>query len=202
MATIDRPFAIRFDANGGEDELEIVIDFQRALDDGVRQGVTEVMTTFGTLGASGVLAGDGHYPSRASMTVKASEFWPERCHWSFRDVRIDCASACILMNVVHYLPLGRSADRNAAGRVPDDWSPERSDDAPISRAIASTVVSLNIGDLLDDIDVVVEMVEPQADEITNKLSRRSLCGSWPRTVARTQMTHSIPRRAPCFWDRT
>ena len=76
MATIDRPFRVLFDTAGDTERLEITIDFRSPIDDDARLTVSEVMTAFAKLGASGALAGHRYDPGQSITVLEDSEMVP------------------------------------------------------------------------------------------------------------------------------
>ena len=161
---MNRPFAVYFDTAGTQNRMEIMIDFQVPVKDDAKEGVLEVMTTFAKLGAVGALAGHSFNPGQSGLILESSQIMTQGSHWVFQDVRIDPASLSVLLNMIHYIhlediplkmvriawPAISQLKDPMAIQFPDRW-PQLS-------------FHLNIGDLLDDIDVVVGFADPQDDK--------------------------------------
>jgi hypothetical protein len=149
--------------------MEVIIDYQTSADDNAKQGVQEVMTTFAKLGATGGLAGHICDPGQAGLNLKTNLITLQGGHWVFHDVRIDPASVFILLNMIHYIHLEEIPVKFArivwpaitqlidpmAIQFPERWS--------------QLSFGLDIGDLLDDIDVVIEFEKSQDDELIEQI---------------------------------
>jgi hypothetical protein len=158
---MDRPFAVYFDTAGMRNRMEIMIDFQIPVKNEAKEGLLEVMTTFAKLGAVGALAGHGFNPGQSGLILESNSILTQHSYWLFQDVRIDPASIGVLLNMIHYIhlediplkmvriawPAISQLKDPMAIQFPDRW-PQLS-------------FRLNIGDLLDDIDVVIDLADPQ-----------------------------------------
>jgi len=167
--TLDRPFPVRFQPTGHVHRLQVSIDFQTPLDDVVKERITEVMTTFARLGASGALSGRSYNPGKSSMTLANRQFTPQGSSWIFDDVRIDPASVFVVLNMIHYIhledapieivrlawsDLERLQDPMAI-QFPEQW-PDLS-------------YELDDKDPTDDVDVVIELSRPQPPEVIEQI---------------------------------
>jgi hypothetical protein len=167
--TMDRPFPVRFEVAGQAGRLEVSIEFQEVLDDVAKPRITEVMTTFARLGASGALAGRSHNPGQSSMTIGNSEFTAQRSSWVFEDARIDPASVCVLLNMIHYVHLEDAPVKivrlawPAIGRLKDPMAIQFPEQWP------DLSFPLDDEDPTEDIDFVIELTRPQSPEVTEKI---------------------------------
>jgi hypothetical protein len=165
---MQRPFHIHFEAVGPPDALEVVLDFQAAVSDtGKEQGIQEVMDSFARLTARGALAGDTTDPAEAAMVLADTRLAGQQGYWMFHEARFDPGGVCVLLNMIHYVhledtpvkaariysPRLRNISDLMAVRFPQRWP--------------RLAFELEIGDLLDDVDVAVRFRHPQ-DELTIK----------------------------------
>jgi hypothetical protein len=169
MATIDRPFRVLLDTAGAAERLEIILEFPSPIDDDAQLTVSDVMTTFAKLGASGALAGDKYDPGASITTLEHSEVMPQRSLWVFRAVHIDPASVCIVLNMIHYIYLQHVPV--ATARIA--WSEIAQLEDPLAIQFPQRwrrlSFPLEFGELLDDIEFAVEFAEPQSDEISESV---------------------------------
>lgn len=169
MATIDRPFRVLFDTAGEAERLEITIDFRSPIDADAQLTVSEVMTAFAKLGASGALAGDRYDPGKSITLLEDSEMTPQRCQWVFRAVHIDPSSVCIVLNMIHYIYLQHVPVATARIAWPAIAQLKDPMAVQFPQRWPGLSFPLEIGELLDDIDFAVEFAEPQSDEISKSV---------------------------------
>jgi hypothetical protein len=167
--TMDRPFPVYFETTGTPNRLEVMIDFQAPVNDDAKQGMLEVMTTFAKLGAIGGLAGHNYDPGQTSLTLETSQIMSQGSHWVFQNVRIDPVSVFILLNMIHYIhmedapltmvriawPAVSQLKDPMAIQFPERW-PHLS-------------FPVDIGNLLDDIDVDIKFNEPQENDVIQRI---------------------------------
>jgi len=166
---MDRPFPVRFHTAGDVGRLEVSIDFQGLLDAVAKEGITEVMTTFGRLGASGALAGQSHNPGRSGLTIGNSRFTPHGGSWVFEDVRIDPASVGVLLNMIHYVHLEDAAVKAVTLSWPAIERLQNPMALQFPEQWADLSFQLDDEDPDDDVDVVIEFLRPQAPDVTETI---------------------------------
>lgn len=159
---MERPFPVQFDGGGPPDVLEVSLEFQSAISDvGREKGIQEVMDAFGRLGARGALAGHSNNPADARMTLADTRLAAKEGYWLFQGALLDPTSICVLLNMIHYLHLEDAPVKRA--RIA--WSGIRRLPNPMAIRFPSRWPALSfdlaIGDLLDDIDVIVRFRQPQ-----------------------------------------
>lgn len=170
MSTImERPFPVHFEAAGLPESMEVSIDFQTPIGDDAKEGVLEVVKTFEKLGATGGLAGEKCDPGQSNLTLEASHITAQGSRWVFQDVRIAPASVFVLLNMIHYVhmeeipvkmvrivwPILSQLIDPMAIQFPEQW-PQLS-------------FRLDIGDLLDDIDVDIKFEKSHDDELSERI---------------------------------
>lgn len=167
--TMIRPFPVRLQVAGQASTLEVAIDFHESLSDVAKQGITEVLTTFAKLGASGALAGRSQNPGQSSMTIGNSEFTSNTSSWMFEDVRIDPASVFVLLNMIHYVHLEDAPVKSVRlawpgiGRLKDPMAIQFPEQWP------DLSFALDDEDPTEDVDVVIDLSRPQPPEVTEKI---------------------------------
>jgi hypothetical protein len=166
-ATMQRPFPFSFEATDLEagDRMEVVLEFRSIAADEAQRGVREVLGAFAGLGAVGGLAGRALDPGRSGLTVEDGRVDAERSVWSFRDVHIDPAALFILANMLHYVHLEDVPLRLARVRWPGAAEFDGPSVVEFPEQWRNPSFGLEIGDLLDDIELDIEFVTPQ-DEAT------------------------------------
>jgi hypothetical protein len=166
---MDRPFPVYFETGGMQNMLDVMIDFQTPVSDDSKQGVLEVMKAFAKLGAIGGLAGTNCDPGQSGLFLETSQIIGQQSHWVFQDVRIDPASVFILLKMIHYVhmedapiamvritwPAVSELKHPAALRFPGRWT--------------QLSFGLEIGDLLDDIDVDIKFSEHQENKVIERI---------------------------------
>jgi len=164
-----RPFPVDFGASRAPNTLEAWIGFQTAIGDKARIGVLEIMTTFAALGATGCLSGSNLNPGHASMKLDVEQLTNTSGYWLFQDVKIDPAGVCVLLNMIHWVHLEMVPVQHVCLRWPASGLP--SDPLAIQFPALWPRLSfeLEIGDLLDDIDLDINLQEPQKEEITSHI---------------------------------
>lgn len=166
-ATLTRPFSVDFENSLAPDTLEVWINFKTSLGGEARIAAPEIMTTFAALGSSGGLSGSHIDPGRASINLDVSQLGGQSGHWIFKNVLIDPASICILLNMIHWLHLEMVPVRSARLAWPDS----RFLSDPLAMQFPELwprlSYSLNIGDLLGDIDLDIELEQPQTKKVTD-----------------------------------
>jgi hypothetical protein len=167
--TLTRPFSVDFESSRTADTLEVWIDFQAPVAGKASVGVLEIMTAFAALGASGGLSGSTINPGRASINLAVSQLNGASGHWVFRDVLIDRRSICILLNMIHWAHLEMIPVRRARLAWPQGGLPSDPLALQFPELWPRLSFSLNIGDLLGDIDLDIELEQPQTDEVTSRI---------------------------------
>jgi hypothetical protein len=166
---LTRPFSVDFETSRTLDTLEVWIDFQTSVNDEARVGVLEIMTTFAALGSSGCLSGSTINPGRASINLEVSQLKGTSGHWVFRDVSIDPASVCILLNMIHWAHLEMVPVRRARLAWPEKKFPSDPLEIQFPELWQQLSYLLDIGDLLGDIDLDIELEHPQTKEVTERI---------------------------------
>jgi hypothetical protein len=161
---MSRPFPIVLEPLGSPNRLDVALYFQVVAGDEIRQRVQEVLTTFARLGAVGGLAGRDVDPAQPGLTLESGQVDEHSALWRFRDVHIDPNSLQILANMVHYVHLEDVPLQLARFGWSNEQVPSIQSDARFPEAWRRPSFHLEIGDLLDDIDLVVELQEPQSEE--------------------------------------
>jgi hypothetical protein len=167
--TLTRPFSVQFLTTGQVNRLELSIEFQQPLDETAREGITEVMTTFGKLAATGALAGRSHNPGLSSMMLAGSDFSAQGTSWVFEDVRIDPTSIFVLLNMIHYVHLEDVSVRVVRLAWPE--AERLSDPMTIQFPAQWPDLSyvLDDEDPTEDVDVTIELRKPEPPEVTEAI---------------------------------
>jgi hypothetical protein len=166
---MQRPFPVRFETTGPPDTLEVSVVFQTPADQTAKDGVQEVLTTFTKLGEVGGLAGEKLAPSQSGMTLNFSRVTSQETHWGFQNVKIDPRSIFILLNMIHYIHLENIPLKDvriawpALKQLKDPMAIEFPEQWP------QLSFALDIGEMLDDIDVVIDLEQPQDDSTIEKI---------------------------------
>jgi hypothetical protein len=161
---MSRPFPIFVEAAPHTDAIEISIEFAVPLGAEARVAVTEIMTTFGAIGATGALSGDRLDPGQARLGLSENYLGERSGHWVFADARIDPASVCILLNMIHWIHLKASPIERLAINWPDMQGLADPLAIQFPELWPRLSFELEFGDLLDDIDVNIYFEEPQSEE--------------------------------------
>jgi len=161
MATImERPFPVYFDPTNAQNKLEVVIDFQAPLNDEAKKRIQEVITTFTKLGSVGGLAGVNCNPGQSGLFLHTSQIGQQSL-WVFQEVYIDPASLFILLNMIHFIHI----EDAPIAMVHILWSEisQIKDLMSIQfpRQWPQLSFPLEIGELLDVIDIEIRFREPQ-----------------------------------------
>lgn len=164
-----RPFSVDFETSRTAETLEVWIDFQSSLSDETRVAVAEIMTTFAALGASGGLSGSNLDPGRASINLGVSKLNGTSGHWIFQEVLIDPSSICILLNMIHWLHLEMVAVRSVRLTWPARKMPSDPLAIQFPELWPQLSYSLKVGDLQGDIDLDIEIEQPQTEEVTERI---------------------------------
>jgi|GEM_PF-5393035 len=166
---LTRPFAVRVDTSGRADELDVWMDFEEPVGDPARVAVTEVMATFAALGATGGLSGASREPARGSITQGVRDLTKFAGHWVYENVLIDPAAFCVLLNMIHWVHVESIGIRELRVR----WEPIGQLGNPMEIQFPGRwprlSFALDIGDLIDDVDLDIEFEAPQAEEVTERV---------------------------------
>jgi hypothetical protein len=166
---MNRPFSVDFLSSRTADTLEVWIDFQTSVGGESRVGVLEVMTTFAALGASGGLSGSTLNPARSSIKLDLSQLDNASGHWLFQDVLIDPASVCILLNMIHWAHLEMVPVGKARLALPANRAPSNPLEVQFPGLWPQLSFGLEVGELLGDIDLDIELEQPQPDETIKQI---------------------------------
>jgi hypothetical protein len=149
--------------------LEVWIDYQGLVGKEDQDGVLEALGTFAKLGAVGGLAGANVDPAQASISLATSDFAAQSSHLVYQHVHIDPASVFILLNMIHWIHLEvipvksvrlawaaiRTMKNPMEIQFPGEWS--------------RLSVPLEVGELLDDIDIDIEFDKPEPTDVTARV---------------------------------
>ncbi|WP_320231426.1 hypothetical protein [Mesorhizobium montanum] len=155
--------------NEHRSELVVNLALAHPPDDRALTGITDVWKAFQGLAECGGLSGETHDPGLARALVRTIDLRERTVSAAFRDVIIDPASLFVLANMLHWLhekiiPLQRATIlwpahervvRTDEPQFPDPW-PRYS-------------FELEIGELIDDIDLEIELTAPQPKAVTDQV---------------------------------
>ncbi|MER8528443.1 MULTISPECIES: hypothetical protein [unclassified Mesorhizobium] len=166
---MNRPFALSVLPNAHQRELVVNLVLARSPDDQALIGIADVLKAFQGLAECGGLAGETHNPGMARALVSTTELREKTVSATFRDIVVDPASLFILANMLHWLHEKKIPLQRVSVLWPANERVVSTDEPQFPGPWPRYSYDVEIGDLIDDIDLEIELTAPQPKAVTDRV---------------------------------
>ncbi|AZO71122.1 hypothetical protein [Mesorhizobium sp. M1D.F.Ca.ET.043.01.1.1] len=164
-----RPFALSAMPNSHRSELVVNLVLARSPDNQALTGIADIWRAFQGLAECGGLSGAMHDPGLARALVCTTDLKETTVRASFRDLVVDPAGLFVLANMLHWLHEKIIPLQRATILWPANERVVRTDEPQFPDPWPHYSFELEIGDLIDDIDLEIELMAPQPKAITDRV---------------------------------
>ena len=166
---MNRPFSVQMMVSDRPGILELKLIFGEVVKDNAKVAVYEIMMAFESLGKYGALSGTTINPIATNIELENCDILETTGLWSFRLVKVDSASLCILLNMVHWLHL----EIIPVKAVIVCWPPNNALTEPVELRYPgrwpNISYDINIGELISEIDLEIEFVNSQQQQTLDEI---------------------------------